>query len=54
MMRSSLAAATLQQLGFCHATDADGGFQTWRQAGLPVNAPGGLRMEIAADPVSRH
>jgi len=39
--QSSLAAATLQQLGFAHATDVDGGFQAWRQAGLPVNLPGG-------------
>ena len=35
--QSSLAAATLQELGFARATDLDGGFQAWRQAGLPVN-----------------
>ena len=35
---SSLAAATLQQLGFARATDLDGGFQAWRAAGLPVDA----------------
>jgi rhodanese-related sulfurtransferase len=34
---SSLAAATLQQLGFSRATDLDGGFQAWRAAGLPVS-----------------
>ena len=34
---SSLAAATLQQLGFARATDLDGGFQAWRAAGLPVS-----------------
>ncbi len=34
--QSSLAAATLQQLGFPRATDVDGGFQAWRAAGLPV------------------
>jgi rhodanese-related sulfurtransferase len=34
--QSSLAAATLQQLGFTHAADLDGGFQAWRAAGLPV------------------
>jgi rhodanese-related sulfurtransferase len=34
--QSSLAAATLQQLGFTRATDLDGGFQAWRAAGLPV------------------
>jgi rhodanese-related sulfurtransferase len=33
---SSLAAATLQQIGFTRATDLDGGFQAWRDAGLPV------------------
>jgi rhodanese-related sulfurtransferase len=36
---SSLAAATLQQLGFTRATDLDGGFQAWRAAGLPVEQP---------------
>ena len=34
--QSSLAAATLQQLGFARATDLVGGFQAWRAAGLPV------------------
>lgn len=33
---SSLAAATLQQLGFANATDLAGGFQAWRGAGLAV------------------
>lgn len=33
---SSLAAATLHDLGFTRATDLDGGFQAWRAAGLPV------------------
>ena len=33
---SSLAAATLQEMGFSRATDLDGGFQAWRAAGLPV------------------
>ena len=37
--QSSLAAATLQQLGFARATDLDGGFQAWRAAGLPVEQP---------------
>ncbi|MBV9154109.1 MAG: sulfurtransferase [Alphaproteobacteria bacterium] len=37
--QSSLAAATLQQLGFSRATDLDGGFQAWRDAGLPVRQP---------------
>ena len=34
--QSSLAAATLQDLGLAHATDLEGGFQAWRAAGLPV------------------
>jgi rhodanese-related sulfurtransferase len=34
--QSSLAAATLQDLGHADATDVDGGFQAWRAAGLPV------------------
>lgn len=35
--QSSLAAATLQQLGFARATDVIGGFQAWRADGLPVS-----------------
>jgi rhodanese-related sulfurtransferase len=35
--QSSLAAATLQDLGFTRATDLTGGFQAWRAAGLPVS-----------------
>jgi rhodanese-related sulfurtransferase len=34
--QSSLAAATLQQLGLPLATDVDGGFLAWRAAGLPT------------------
>jgi rhodanese-related sulfurtransferase len=37
--QSSLAAATLQQLGFSRATDLEGGFQAWRAAGLCVQRP---------------
>ena len=33
---SSLAAATLQDMGFRNATDIAGGFQAWKAAGLPV------------------
>ncbi|MDQ0840385.1 rhodanese-like domain-containing protein [Streptomyces sp. V1I6] len=36
---SSLAAASLHQLGLYRATDLVGGFQAWRAAGLPVTAP---------------
>lgn len=34
---SSLAAASLQQLGLRRATDLVGGFQAWKAAGLPVS-----------------
>ena len=34
--QSSLAAATLQELGLSRATDLQGGFQAWRSARLPV------------------
>ena len=37
---SSLAAASLQDLGLRRATDLAGGFLAWSQAGLPVNRPG--------------
>jgi rhodanese-related sulfurtransferase len=37
--QSSLAAATLQELGLSRATDLVGGFQAWRTAGLPVQPP---------------
>jgi len=33
---SSLAAASLRDLGLRHATDLDGGFTAWATAGLPV------------------
>jgi rhodanese-related sulfurtransferase len=35
---SSLAAASLHQLGLHRATDLVGGFQAWRSAGLPVTS----------------
>jgi rhodanese-related sulfurtransferase len=38
--QSSLAAATLHDLGFARATDVAGGFQAWVAAGLPVEAAG--------------
>ena len=37
---SSLAAATLRELGFRRATDIIGGFSAWRASGLPVATPG--------------
>ena len=33
---SSLAAASLQDLGLHRATDLDGGFHAWKKAGLPT------------------
>ncbi len=33
---SSLAAATLQDLGIRKATDLDGGYRAWKAAGLPT------------------
>jgi rhodanese-related sulfurtransferase len=35
---SSLAAATLRDLGFGRATDLDGGFTAWKKLGLPVGS----------------
>lgn len=35
---SSLAAASLLDLGVRRATDLDGGFRAWQAAGLPVTA----------------
>lgn len=35
---SSLAAASLHQLGLHRATDLVGGFQAWKAAGLPVES----------------
>jgi rhodanese-related sulfurtransferase len=36
---SSLAAATLRDLGFARAADLDGGFNGWAAAGFPVDRP---------------
>jgi rhodanese-related sulfurtransferase len=36
---SSLAAASLRELGLTNATDLIGGFEAWAQAGLPVAGP---------------
>jgi rhodanese-related sulfurtransferase len=35
---SSLAAASLQELGIRRATDVIGGFRAWAEAGLPVTS----------------
>jgi rhodanese-related sulfurtransferase len=34
---SSLAAASLQDLGLVNATDVIGGFRAWKAAGLPID-----------------
>jgi rhodanese-related sulfurtransferase len=55
---SILAAATLVELGFTRAADVVGGFEAWRDTGLPVararpSAPGelpGMGGPDAADP----
>ena len=36
---SSLAAASLQDLGLVNATDVIGGFEAWQKAGLPITKP---------------
>ncbi|NYI04464.1 rhodanese-like domain-containing protein [Allostreptomyces psammosilenae] len=36
---SSLAAASLRDLGLRHAADLAGGFHAWRRAGLPTTPP---------------
>jgi rhodanese-related sulfurtransferase len=50
--QSSLAAATLQQLGLAHATDLDGGFTAWAAAGLPVIGPRATAAKPARRPSS--
>jgi rhodanese-related sulfurtransferase len=35
---SSLAAASLRQVGLWLATDMTGGVEAWREAGLPLTA----------------
>ncbi len=44
---SSLAAAALLDLGLDRATDVAGGYQAWRQAGLPTARPDERSVEIA-------
>jgi rhodanese-related sulfurtransferase len=34
---SSLAAASLQDIGLVNATDVIGGFEAWKAAGLPAD-----------------
>ncbi|MDQ2941591.1 MAG: rhodanese-like domain-containing protein [Chloroflexota bacterium] len=49
---SSLAAATLHDLGFENATDVDGGFQAWAAAGLPVARPAARGKVGASQPTT--
>lgn len=59
---SSLAAATLQDLGLYRATDLVGGFEAWAAAGLPVTPGptmpgsyvGSSPVAISLDPVRLH
>lgn len=57
---SSLAAASLQDLGFATATDVAGGFAAWAEAGLPVAPASAGTTHIAPGaaapgaPVTRH
>jgi rhodanese-related sulfurtransferase len=44
---SSLAAASLRQLGFVDAGDLIGGFAAWKAAGLPVRSA--RREEVASE-----
>jgi rhodanese-related sulfurtransferase len=45
---TSLAAATLQELGFSRATDLAGGFEAWKRAGLPVHLAPAARADAVA------
>lgn len=48
--QSSLAAATLREIGVSQATDMIGGFEAWVAAGLPiVGGPGGRLASALAD-----
>lgn len=51
---SSLAAASLRQLGLHRATDLVGGFQAWRAAGLPVVTALSVAEPPVASRVSGH
>lgn len=46
---SSMAAASLQRLGFTRATDLIGGIQAWRDAGLPLVAPANDEIGVRQD-----
>ena len=48
---SSLAAASLQDLGIAGATDLAGGFRAWQRAGMPVLAGPVLSRPVVSRPV---
>jgi rhodanese-related sulfurtransferase len=50
---SSLAAASLRQLGLTNATDLIGGFEAWAQAGLPIAGPAWRFTSEAGAPVPK-
>jgi rhodanese-related sulfurtransferase len=50
---SSLAARSLQELGFALATDLVGGVMGWCEAGLPMVAPEGDEIGARHDPVAQ-
>lgn len=37
--RAALAAQTLEQLGYTNVVSIEGGFEGWKQAGLPMHVP---------------
>lgn len=47
---SSLAAATLRQLGLDRASDLIGGFQAWQRLGVPSKNPVASRWPTRRDP----
>lgn len=47
---SSLAAAALQQVGVRRATDVIGGFQAWREAGLPTTGGSQRALTLVPEP----
>jgi rhodanese-related sulfurtransferase len=49
--QSSLAATSLHRIGFARATDVIGGFEAWREAGLPVEPFDEVRHAYDNEPV---
>lgn len=48
--QSSLAAATLRELGHERAADVTGGFLAWRAAGLPMQMPSTQQPSFSPEP----